>query len=325
MRMRVKLSIMAIAILANTTGAIAAERIVFQLGWLPGGQNAPAFLAREKGLFAEAGLEVEILAGRGASDTLTKVATGAADIGEVGLDVFLQTAAENDLPLKAVMPLFSLRPDAIATTVESGIDALTDLPGRTVATSPFTASNLAWPVVLERAGVDPETVTLQRVDAATLAPMLATGQVDAIIMWRTSAAGLGPLLAEAGKELRILPWADFGYDGYSQSLIASQRMIADRPDVLARFIDVMRVAIEQTVADPDAGVRAMTAALPELDAKALRLQLDAAIPLMVNEITAEDGLGVFHAERVATTWAWVTAITGLDADAVDVSKLVALP
>lgn len=314
----------ALAVMA-AGAASATERVVFQLGWLPGGQNAPAFLARERGLFEQAGLSVEIIAGRGASDTLTRVATGSADIGEVGLDVFLQFAAEQGTTLKAVMPLFTLRPDAIATTAASGIADLADLPGRKVATSPFTASNLAWPFVLQGVGVDPDSVTLERVDAATLGPLLATGQVDAIIMWRTSAAGLAPMLGEAGQELVVLPWAEFGYDGYSQSLIASDRFMANRPEVLESFLAVMREGIEMTIADPEAAVSAMMAALPELDAAALRLQLDAAIPLMVNEITAEDGLGIFHADRVARTWEWVTSITGLDADAIDTASLVALP
>ena len=52
----------------------------------PGGDKAAGLsTAVQKGLFAAEGIEVTIVSGRGSSDAITKIATGAADMGTGGL------------------------------------------------------------------------------------------------------------------------------------------------------------------------------------------------------------------------------------------------
>src|ERR1051325_8525188 len=62
----------------------AAERYVLMLDWLPSGDKAPAYVAVEKGYFAEEGLDITIQNARGSTDALTKAATGNADFATGG-------------------------------------------------------------------------------------------------------------------------------------------------------------------------------------------------------------------------------------------------
>jgi NitT/TauT family transport system substrate-binding protein len=314
--------ILAMVWLVAATDAGAGDKIVYQLGFLPQGGNANVYVALQKGLFAAENLDVEVLTGRGATDSMTKVATGVADLGEVTFDIYLAANAQGPVPVKAVMPEFTRPPDALLTTTDSGITTLNDVGGRKVATSPFTSSNLVWPVILKHNGVDPSSVTLIKAEPSTLAGMLATNKVDAIINWATGAPAVVPALTAVGKELRVLPWSGSGYEGYSQTVVASSKIIAERPAAVGRFLKVMRQSLQLVYTDPAQAAEIMMKLLPQADLVTLRAQIDACQPYFLNEITRRDGLGVFNAERVKKSWEWVAAVNNYPLSKIDPMSVI---
>lgn len=311
-----------LGMLMPTGSASAADTVIFQLDWLPGGDKAPVYLGVQEGLFEAEGLEVEIRSGRGSSDAVTKLGTGAADIGTGGLGALMSAKAESDVPVKAVMSIYTKQPDVILTDATSGIASFADLAGKTIATAPFSASNVTWPLVLEANGLDPESVTLLKVEPGALGPMLATGQVDGTINWITKSPSVETNLAEAGKEMRILPWSEYGFDGYGLALMASERMIEERPDVLARFVSAYGKALELSIADPGKAAAALKAMVPEIDAAIAADEFAASVPLIDNEISKADGMGAFQPDRLAETWDWVAKSQGYAADAIDPDAIV---
>jgi NitT/TauT family transport system substrate-binding protein len=297
--------LMSAGLLIGTGPAKAADQVVFQLGWFPGGYNSPPYIGVQKGLFAAENLEVKILSGRGSADTLTKLSTNVADFGEAGLDALMAAKAEGQVQATAVMAMFTQQPDALITTTTTGINTLKDMPGKSVGTSPFTSSNLPWPLVLKQAGVDPAAVRLVKVDANALFGMLAAGQVDGILVWTTTAPAAIPSLTAAGRTMKVIPWSREGYDGYSQAIVASNKTLTERPDVTRRFLKVLRQTFELMAKEPDAAAEAVKAHAPQADLGALRAQVDATVPLMINDISRRDGLGVFNPVLVQKTWEWV--------------------
>ena len=121
---------------------------------------------------------------------MTKLGTGAADMGTGGLAALLQARAQTPVAVKAVVSIYTLQPDAIFTTEGSGISNLKDVVGKTIATATFSSSNVSWPLVLKANGIDPAKVDLLKADPGALAPMLAAGKVAATINWVTVAPGL---------------------------------------------------------------------------------------------------------------------------------------
>jgi NitT/TauT family transport system substrate-binding protein len=304
-------------LLVKPSGADAVDQLTFQLGWLPGGERAPVFLGVQRGLFAAEDLEIKILAGRGSTDVITKLATGVADIGEVGFDTLVSAKVEGLMPVTAVMPYFTKPADAILTTTTSGIVTLKDIVGRSVATSPFANSTQAWPVFMKRNGLDPARVELIKADPSTLGGLLATGQVEALLFWSTSSPAIAPMLAKVGKKMKLIPWSDYGYEGYSQTLMASNKVLSERPDVVHRFLKVMRQATQMTYDDPDAAAKAVKAMVPQGDFGIISGQIEASLPLMVNEVTRRDGLGVFSPGLVRKTWEWVAKASNYPVDKID--------
>jgi len=316
MRFPIAPSILALS-LVLAPSAFAADAVTFQFSWLPGGDRAAYYLAVEEGLFAEEDLDVTLVAGRGSSDAITKVATGAADLGEGGLDALLTAKLEGDIPVIAVMPVYTKAPDGLVTTTESGITGIADLAGKRVGTSPFTSSNGPWPFLLSANGVDPETVETTQADANALPAMLATGQVDAIIQYVTNAPGSAAVLAEAGKEQVTIPWADYGLDGYSASIFVNAGFLENNRDVVIRFARALRKAEEMMQADPALAAAAVKAAIPEIDLAVTEEMVDATLPLIFNDSTEAAGLGVYDPARIATTWEWVAQQKDVPVDALD--------
>ena len=120
--MKMKAAISALSCALWSVGVSAADKLTFQLDWLPNGDKAFAYVALKQGFYAAEGLEVSIIPGRGSSDAITKVATGAADVSNGGLASLMMAAAESQIPVKAVMSIYSMQPDSVFTLSGSGIN-----------------------------------------------------------------------------------------------------------------------------------------------------------------------------------------------------------
>lgn len=283
----------------------AADKVIFQLDWVPGGDKSAIYAAVKQGFFAAEGLEVTLQSGRGSSDAITKLASGTADVGVAGIAALMTAVAESNAPVKAVMSIYSKGPDAIFTVKGSGVNTLKDVTGKTVATATFSSSNALWPVMQQNLSIDPAQVKLLKVDPSTLAPLLAQGKVDATINWITVAPLFERVLKQAGKELVVLPWSSQGLEGYGWSVMASDKFIKERPDVLARVLKVLRKSFDYALHNPDAAAADLKAMVPEMDVKMSADEMRSSLPLIRNEISSKDGMGVFEPKRLETTWTWV--------------------
>jgi NitT/TauT family transport system substrate-binding protein len=301
--------------------ALAADKVRWLNDWLPAGDKAAIYLGVEQGLFAAEGIEVEIASARGGSDVVTKLATNSADFGSAGLASLLQAKAQGEVPVVAVAPIYNKQPDAFFTTEGSGIESFKDIVGKTVATPTFSASNVVWPLLLERNGIDPNSVKLLKLDPGALAPMLATGKVDATINWLTVAPGFVRALGEADKTLKTIPWSEYGFEGYGLSLVASQRFVQSHPEVAKKFVKAYRQAQKNAIADPAAAAAALKKMVAEVDEQQAEEQFAASVPLMQNEISAAEGTG-FDAKRLTTTWEWVAKAQGMQIDALDPASAI---
>lgn len=304
-------------VVAMSAPAFAADKVTFLLDWLPAGDKAAVYVAQAKGLFAAEGLEVTIQSGRGSSDVVTKLGTGAGDMGTGGLAALLQARAESKVPVKAVASLYTIEPDAIFTTEGSGITSLKDIAGKKIATATFSSSNVVWPLLLQANGIDPAKVELLKVDPGALAPMLATGKVDATINWVTVAPGFEGPLGEVKKKLKVISWSDYGFTGYGLSVFASEKFLAERPDVARRTLKAFLAGNQMAIADPKLAGASVKASVGDIDAAVADKQFAASIPLMDNAIAKKDGAGTFEKALLAKTWEWTAKSQNMPIEKLD--------
>lgn len=308
--------------LAAAPAAMAADQVVFQLDWLPGGDKAPIYVCIDKGFCADAGIEVKIEPGRGSSEAITRLATGASDIGSADIGALMAAKVAENVPITPIMSIFNKGPHAFFALKDSGVSTIEDVKGKKVATSPFTSSNVFLPLVLADKGLTEADITLTKTDPGALGPMLMTGATDVIIAWMTNVSIFEGQAAQAGKELEILPWYAAGLDLYSASLLASDKFLTERPDVARRFVKAFKTSMEYVKAEPKESAAAVNRLVPELPADLVEGAIMDTMILEFNEVTDKDGLGVFEPTRLAETWKRVSASQKLDPAALDPEKLV---
>jgi NitT/TauT family transport system substrate-binding protein len=304
---------LALALTLTTTSAHALDKVTFVTDWLPGGNNAFPYIAKKEGLFAKEGLDVTITTGRGSYDVITKMATGTAEFGAASISALFTAMVEQQVPVKAVLSVYSKQPDAIFFASGSPINKVADLKGKTVATATFSSSNVLWPVVARANDLDPNTVKLLKVDPATLGGLLASGQVDATINWMTVAPRTAGVLKTAGKKLAMLPWSDIGLDGYGLSVFATDNVIKNRPDIVTRLNRAYLEAIKISIADCARAADDLHSLVPESDLAVVEQECEATNPLIKNEISDKAGIGSLDPNLLKAGWAWVAKAQGYEA------------
>lgn len=318
---RTALAAVAAGLLSVST-ASAADSVKVTLGWLPGGDRAHFYVAKQEGFYAAENLDVQIFPGKGSTDAMTKVATGVSDFGETGFDALLGAAVSSDVQLVGVMAIMNKPPDGLITTSTSGIKTLADLAGKKIATSPFTSSNQSWPALLRKAGVNPDSVTLLKVDPATMAPLLASGQVDGVIQFVTNSPLTAGVLQQAGKTIVAIPWADYGMVGYSNTLVASKKTLETRRDMVVRFVRATQKGLAVMETDPARAAAAFKASVPEGNAEVAEKVIKATLPVIFNDKSKKDGLGVLTEQGVRETWDRVAGELNVPKDKIDPMKYV---
>ena len=118
------------------TQAGAAEKLAvsLQLKWFPQAQFAGYFVAKEKGYYADEGLDVTLLP-IGDQSPIQTVVSGAVDFGTTWIADLL-TAREKGLPVVHIAQMFQRSGFAMVALKSSGIENLCDIKGRSVGVWP---------------------------------------------------------------------------------------------------------------------------------------------------------------------------------------------
>ena len=106
-------------------------KLTFQLGSVPGSNWTPFYYAKQAGLFANAGLDVEILPGKPSQDAATAGAQGSVTMAVV---LALTTAinADRGQKLVAVGSFAGRNSYGVVAGTDTGITSLKDLSGKKV-------------------------------------------------------------------------------------------------------------------------------------------------------------------------------------------------
>lgn len=291
---------------------LAADKVKFQLDWLPGGDKAPVYVGIDKGIFEKYDLDVTINQGRGSTEAITKLATGISDVGIADISALMVAKAKDGVPVSAVYSIFSQAPHAFFVVDNGKINSIADIKGKRVATSPFTSSNLYLPLVLEQSGFSQDEIKLIKADPGALGPMLATENTDVLISWVTSKERLISQAKQAGKELKVMPWHEAGLEQYATSVIASDKFLEERPEVAKRFIEAYAEAVEYTWANPVKSAESINKMVPEVDVKVATDTINSIYELVYNPISKSTNVGQFDAKHLASTWKWTSLAQGID-------------
>ena len=275
------LAVAGAACFANLAGAQTTP-LKFQLDWRFEGPAALFLTPAAKGYFKDAKLDVSIDAGNGSGGTVTRVASGAYDIGFADVAALMEFHANNaDAPNKpvAVMMVYNDTPASVMALKKSGIKTPADLSGKKLGAPVFDAGRRAFPIFAKANAVN--GVQWIAMDPPLRETMLVRGDVDAITGFTfTSLLNLEARGVKAD-DVVVLPYPNYGVKLYGNAIIVSPKLIKENPAAIKAFLSAFAKGVKDVIANPSAAVADVKARdgiiNVELETRRLQLAIDSAI------------------------------------------------
>ena len=256
--------------------------IKFQLDWRFEGPAALFLAPAAKGYFKDAKLDVTIDAGNGSGGTVTRVASGAYDMGFADLAALMEFHANNpDAPNKpvAIMMVYNNTPASVMVLKKSGIKTLADLSGKKFGAPVFDAGRRAFPIFAKANNIT--GVQWTAMDPPLRETMLARGDVDAITGFTfTSLLNLEARGVKAA-DVVVFPYADNGVKLYGNVIIATPKILKENPAAVKAFLAAFTKGVKDVVAKPESAidyVRQRDGIINvELETRRLKLAIDTVV------------------------------------------------
>ena len=284
-----------------TAGAQTTTPIKFQLDWRFEGPAALFLHPAAKGYFKAAGLDVAVDAGNGSGGTVTRVASGAYDMGFADMAALMEFHANNpDAPNKpvAVMMVYNNTPASVMALKKSGITKPADLTGKKLGAPVFDAGRRAFPIFAKANAIG--AVNWTTMDPALRETMLMRGDIDAITGFTfTSLLNLEARGAKAA-DVVVLPYPDYGVKLYGNAIVVSPKMLKENPAAVKAFLAAFAKGMKEVIASPAVAIESVKARDGIIDSKLETRRLQLAIDTVINTPDARtEGFGNVNPGRMS--------------------------
>ena len=241
---RAFLTLLSLSLLISTQ-AMANDKMTVLLDWFVNPDHGPLIIAQEKGYFADAGLEVEIVAPADPSAPPKLVAAGQADIA-ISYQPQLHLQIAEGLPLVRVGTLVATPLNCLLVLEEGPVKSLADLKGRKVGYSVAGVEEALLTGMLAPHNVTPSDIELINVNFS-LSPALMSGQVDAVIgAFRNFELNQMDIEGVKG---RCFYLEEEGIPSYDELIYVANPANMDA-DKMARFIGATELATQFIINNP---------------------------------------------------------------------------
>ena len=286
--------------IAAVTPAFAQTKLKLILNWKYQGPQGMFFLAEDLGYFKAENLEVTMDQGSGSGAAVPLVANGAYDMGFGDLNALIEFAAKkpDDAPI-AISVLYNMPPFVIAVKADSPIKEPKDLVGKTLGGPVNDGSLKLFPAFCSAAKIDCSSVTVTNVAPNLREQMLMQGQVDGVFGYINTVRFSARQMGVDEKQLRFISYADYGLDLYSNSIIASRKLVKENPEALKGFLRALNKGIVAALKDPDAAIAAVVKREPLIKPAIDKALFEATVRSeMSHPEIAKVGLGDVDVERL---------------------------
>jgi len=219
--------------------ALAQDKVTFLTSWYAQAEHGGFYQALATGLYKKHGLDVTLRMGGPQVNGMQLMMAGQADM-HMGYDFQVLKGLESGLT--PVTVAVSFQHDLQGLMTHPDVKSLGDLKGKTILVA--TAGRTSWwPWIKEKYGYSEEQV---RPYTFNLQPFFADKNVA-----QQAYLSSEPLQAEkAGVKANFYLFARDGFPPYGTTIVATHRMVKEKPDVVQRFVRASLEGWKSYMANP---------------------------------------------------------------------------
>lgn len=259
----------------TATGSVSPthqiETVRFGLDWTPNTNHTGVYVAQKQGYYREQGLHVEILPAQEGGTVEQLIAAGRLDFG-VSIQEAMTHARVEGIPIVSIAAIIQHNTSGFMSRASAGITTPAHFAGKKYGAFGYPAIERATiRGLMKCAGVEDQFDTVEFVDIGSSDFFVATERGDVDFVWvfrgwtwiEAEIRGI-PTNIIMMNDLHCIP------DYYTPLIATSERMIAEKPDLVRRFVHATSRGYQFAIAHPDQASAILLEAVPELNAELVR-------------------------------------------------------
>lgn len=260
--MKTKKTTLAIAGLIAALSAApaqAADDVTLRLDWVLGGYHAVWHYAKEKGVFAKNGININLREGRGSMTTSQTVGNQSDEFGTADGGAMMVLRSKG-LKVKMVAGYLRTGPSALIFPKSKGWKSWKDVKGAKIADSAGGSTIFLFKAVEKAMGMSGNKIVLVAPPAKVSSVL--SGKADG-----TNSFGFlqKPIMESKGTPASYLSFASAGVNVPGLAVIAHESLIKDKPDLVGRMVASTQEALKIVQENPEAAIDALRKVKPTLN------------------------------------------------------------
>ncbi len=273
-------------VLMASGAARAAEAVSVRLKWVTQAQFAGVYVAKAKGFYADAGLDVTVNPGGPNVNVEPLVAAGTDTFGIASGTEGVLYSREKGLPLVCIGMSQQMTPFAYVAYTGSNINSIKDFRGKTVATW-FVGPQYTLFSVLAHEGLKQSDMKIVA-QPFSMQPFISK-QYDVATV--TLYNELNTLKEQGITDIKLFYPDDSGVTTQQDAIVTSETMVKTKPQQVQAFLDATLKGWKYAFQHKAEAVDIVLAAGSGLERKHQELMLDEIERVMTAKTGSSQGLG----------------------------------
>ena len=293
------------------TPALALDKASLRLNWVLIGQHPAYYLGVERGYYRDEGIDLTINEGRGSGAAVQLVANGEDTFGLADTGAVIAGRAKG-APVKVIMSLFRTSNLSVTCAADANVRTLADLYGKKIAVTAGDALHQMWPGLVGANGLDEKKINLVFMDPAAKPVSVLQGRTECLLGGVDDQA---VTIETQGRKVNVLRFADNKFNTLTVAAFTNDKVIAEKPDLVRRFVRATERSWKAAMEDPAAAIKAAAKAKPGINESVLRAQMEASFKLIPPPDGAQMAFGVAPASYWDQTLSILTKYQGMKIEA----------
>lgn len=240
------------------------SKITLMLDWTPNTNHNGIYLAKEKGWYRDAGIDLQIIQ-PGQSGSVQALGAGKADLAITVSEELLPARAQG-ADVVSIAAIIQHNTSSLVALADSGIKGPADLPGHTYGGYGGQLENALVKKLATCAGADASKIKFEQVGNVDYLVGLQRRRFDFVWLFDGwDVIRMRDLEHAAVTTIPFIDHTDCIPDWYTPIIATNGKMMAKQPKLLERFMQATVRGYREAMAHPDEASAALLKGAPELD------------------------------------------------------------